>query len=63
VIVYLLASALIPSWGWMYSATCRLNNRHARAWSRPRPLRQRHHGAHVRPSRYVGRHRTAGVTV
>lgn len=54
-IAYTLVSALIPAFGWIYSATCRLFNPHARTWAKPRPHRMFACGRHVRT--HVSQHR------
>jgi hypothetical protein len=58
VIVYTLGSAVIPVWAWLLTAISRQpratkHMRHARPWSTPRPLRQRHRGSHVFHGRHV----------
>lgn len=66
-IVYTLASAVIPAWAWLYTAICRQPRstrrmRHARTWSAPHPLRQRHRGTRVRHGRHEYRPALIEVT-
>lgn len=58
---YAIASAVIPVWAWLLTAISRQSRptrhqRHARAWSRPRPTRLFIHGRHAPPRRQPGRH-------